>query len=167
MGLGRRACKPTAVILESDSSIRNPDGYAEYIKTLFTDESLLDLNPADPPARFTLRQWTDEHRDAIEAETGRGRIKLGVRCALIGVHGYGVHRDGATIPLGSPDLKTEGRLGDIVPPSWMRDAGLPSSHLNLLFGAAWILSEAGLPLSEPSAPASGQPASGSPESGGE
>lgn len=167
MGLGRRACKPTPVVLPIDSSIRNADGYAAYVDSLYTDESTLDLDPADPPARFTLRQWTDEQRDAIEAQTDdRAKAKLGVRCALIGVSGYVVHRDGAPIPLGSPDLKAEGRLGEIVPLSWMRDANLPHHQIEWLYLAARSLSEAALPLSRRAALASGPPASESTGSGG-
>jgi len=168
MGLGRRACKPTAVILPMDSSIRcADDGYKAYLDSLYTDEAALNLDPADPPARFTLRQWTDEHRDAIEAQTDdRAKAKLGVRCSLIGVSGYVVHRDGAAIPLGSPDLKSEGRLGEIVPLSWMRDANMPNHQIEHLYLAARVLSEAGAPLSVRSGPASGPPGSASQESGG-
>ena len=169
MGLQKRACKPVGVILPFDTSIRSEAGYIDYIKSIYTDEGSLDLDPSDPPVRFTMRQWTDAHKDYIGCqESDRATWKAGVRCALTAHSGYAiVDEDGTAKPAPPIELKTEGRLGFVVPMSWFSDVVLPDDHLEHLYIAARNVSEAAPPLSQPSAPESGQPKSESPESSAE
>ena len=173
MSLGRRACRPTKVILPFDTAIVDDGSYAAYMESVYVDEGLLTIDPtAGPPVKFTLKQWTDEHKDAIsiaENESERAKWKMGVRCSLVGVAGYTIYdvESGLDKPAPVLELKREGRLGEVVPLSWLRDINFPDEHLKHLFIAAHFVSEASVPLSRQSRQESGQAKSESQESSGE
>ena len=169
MGLSIRACQPTNVILPGDTAIgdQSLEAYTTYLKGLCLDESPLKLKADDTPTRFMLRQWTDEHRDAIRSQmTDRHVWKTGVRCAMLGFTGYTVMKDGLEVPAPVLDRHDEGRLGNVVALSWFRDVNMPDDHLEALYDVAKHLSEAAPPLSKPSGQESGPPKSESQESSG-
>lgn len=167
MGLGKRACKPVSVILVFDSSLKEGSDYKGYMEGLYSDEGKLILDPVDQPVRFVLRQWTDAHKDFIGAQqTERSKHKAGIRCSLLSHSGYEIVTDGVATTAPPIKLENDGRLGQVVPESWLTLVNMPDRHLEHLFAAASVVSEAAPPLSQPSAPGSGQPASGSPENSG-
>lgn len=159
MGLGRPVRLPTKVILAIDSSIQEGSKYAEYEEGLYADESLLRLDPADPPVRWNIRQLTAEQKDAMEAQaTPRERAKMAIRCSLIGIEGYRIEKpDGGLLDMSKPDTVSAGKLGAICTEKWVNALNLPVEQLTMLYMALQRFSEASLPLSKPLERPPGEP----------
>lgn len=151
MGLTSVVCTPKKAILSFDTSIVGGD-YQAYRESLF-DEKHLKLDAGNPPTRFTLRQWTDEHRDAIAAQpNGYQRIKMGIRCGLLALENYSIkdHDTGETkVQLGI-ELENAGELGNIISEDALKKLRIIDDWRSALFLLLMDFSNAKLPLSEPS-----------------
>jgi len=139
------------VILRSDPSIIGGN-YIEYKESLF-ERKHLEIDPANPPTVWQIKQWTDRQKDAVaamrDAMDRRGK-KLGIQCSLISLDNWTIEgADGSRETTHAPVFESSA-LGTSITDEWMGSMGFPSDIIDELFALIEFFSEAQLPLSRPS-----------------
>ena len=161
--LGKIVLQPTKVILPIDPAIReNTEAQYEAYRAAGYDESVLKIDPLNPPTRFLLRQLTDEQRDGctmMSSQSIMRGVSMRIRCGMVGMDNYKIRKaDGTVVDAGKPDTENAGVMGTIITEKWLSDLSMPDAHKIALANEIREFSEATLPLSVPSGPPSGDSA---------
>jgi hypothetical protein len=164
MALGRRAAAPVKIVLALDGEgglvdpaidIENSD-IVEYWKSMFNIEHI-KFHKGQQPTRFLIRPLTRRQRDATDLLTGSEAMKSWyIRCGIVKLFNYHImDGKGEVGDAPHPELKKHGEVGEIATEEWLDKVCFTTDVKFLLYTAIYALSEAKLPLSEPSRQESG------------
>jgi hypothetical protein len=156
MSLQGAVTKPRKVILSFDPALKGGN-YDDYRNSLF-DEKYLSFKEGETPTRFYLRQLSEEHRDAISAQsTGVARLRMAIRCALLSVENYSVRDADTGLVKDVLALETEdaGELGKVLTLDAFKSLKLIDDWRSALFILIMEVSNPSFPLLPPSSPGSG------------
>ncbi len=164
MALGRRAAKPTKIVIalpgedglvDPAIDIENSD-IEEYWESLFNIEHI-KFNKGQKPTYFTIKPLTRRQKDAVDVLTGEKALASWyIRCSLIKLYNYHImDGDGKVGDAPHPAIKKHGEVGEIATEGWLDKVNFSSDVKNVLCLAIMSMSEAKIPLSKPSDPESG------------
>jgi hypothetical protein len=141
-------------VLEEDGALdAEKSDYEAYVESGY-DRKHLTMRNGEKPTEFCIKPLTYAQREALQDQTNIPSYVI--RCGLRNVENYIVQEeDGTTAALPPVELDDVDGLGKLATMKWLAAANLPDSHMARIIEAIQNITQAKLPLSAPSAPASG------------
>ena len=130
----------------------------EAYKECHYDIRKLKFREGQTATYFHIRQLTDRQRKFVSEKSEFQSLRLAFQFGVTQIDDYEIVDGDGNVTGGLPPMKWKNHSGQgpALTDSWMTEADIPTVIILAVGGMAQGISEAGTPLSKPSAPPSGQ-----------
>lgn len=157
--LGHRIVGPRDVVLGHDDAIDEQasdlKAYADALWDLASGH--VKFKPGSKPTVWSVGPLTEaqkRHAKGIDVESPEWTDFV-FCCCIHGVRDYCVLDNGSERTVSQPDRKDRPGMGETASREWLDASGIRLTEREWVARIAWMISEAGLPLSHSSGPPAG------------